>query len=833
MELGVGELGRLRFESYPLRRRPVNVGRDSIAPLGTGGEDTCRAWMRPEIPINFAARRPAMEPESIRPYNEPTSQGAPHLADYWEVVQRRLWLVLLLAAFTTGFALWMVGKRPSVFRSTLSLQVNDPWQQSRALTGVPGLPGLDGYIDPIQSEIEVLGSTPIAKAVVDSLGLRLSSAGSTPRSALLGAAQVSGEVAPTGLSLTYLDGEEVVLVGPDGAELGRARVGTPLSAAGIAFTPLPNPGDGRTYPLQVVPEISAINRVRSGLSAGARESTNIIDVAFVDDDPGMSTETLAAAAAALRAYGARRVAGQASREVEFIEQRLDSAYAQLGESLEAIRQFKVSEAFSDLSVQEQTLVTQSEANASSIATLELQRGALAAVLRQLERGDQGVDQIRVIAELPIEINPQIRDIAGRLQTRKEELQRLRTTEAKTEDHPEVVGLQQQVTELERQMVSSLRSNLSAVESRLQGLGRDRSALIARQRQVPGLENRLATLELQQNLDQGTYEYLLSQLYQARITEAGASPYVEVLDPASDPVVTGPAPSSALFVGSLLGLLVGICGAFFLEYLDRTLRTSSQVRSALGLPVLGIVPELPHPSGSSVNGRPRLVTMDAGEPAAEAYRALRLNLSFADGDRTGVRTVAFTSPGPNEGKSTSAVNLAVLIARQRERVLLVDADLRRPALHMALDVPREPGLADVLEGKVGLDEALQVDVLPGLDVLTAGPVVDSPSDLLTSRTMEDLLKDLDERYNYVIIDSPPILAVTDAAVLAGHADGTVLVVRSGNTDQRAAVRARAQLERVGVEILGVLLNDVSPTTTEESYYFRYIYRYYQKEAATPS
>ena len=774
-----------------------------------------------------------MEPESIRPYSQPTSQGAPHLADYWEVVQRRLWIVLLLAAFTSGFALWVVGKRPSVFQSTLSLQVNDPWQRSRALTGVPGFPGLDGYIDPIQSEIEVLGSTPIAQAVVDSLGLRLTSAGSTQRSALIQGARVSSETEPTRLSLAYLEGGDVVLTGPNGAELGRGRAGARLVAEGIAFTPLPNPAENRTYPLQIIPEIDAINGVRSGLSAGARESTNIIDVAFTGDDPDMSRQTLGAAAAALREYGARRVASQASREVQFIEQRLDSAYAQLGKSLEAIRQFKVSEAFSDLSVQEQTLVTQSETNAGSIASLELQRGALAAVLRQLELGDQAVDQIRVIAELPIEINPQIREVAGRLQTRKEELQRLRTTEAKTEDHPEVVGLQQQVTELERQMVSSLRSNLSAVEGRLQTLGRERSTLIARQRQVPGLENQLATLELQQNLDQGTYEYLLSQLYQARITEAGASPYVEVLDPASAPIETGPQPGSALLIGSLLGFLIGICGAFFLEYLDRTLRTSSQVRSALELPVLGIVPELPHPSGPNSNGRPRLVTMDAGEPAAEAYRALRLNLSFADGDRTGVRTVAFTSPGPNEGKSTSAVNLAVLIARQRERVLLVDADLRRPALHLALDLPREPGLADVLAGTVSIDDALRVDVLPGLDVLPAGPVVDSPSDLLTSRTMEDLLKDLDERYNYVIIDSPPILAVTDAAVLAGHADGTVLVVRSGNTDQRAAMRARAQLERVGVEILGVLLNDVSPSTTEESYYFRYIYRYYQKEAATPS
>ncbi|MEZ4417871.1 MAG: polysaccharide biosynthesis tyrosine autokinase [Gemmatimonadota bacterium] len=777
-----------------------------------------------------------MEPDPTLPYPERSSQAAPpHLADYWEIVQRRLWLVFLIAALASGAALWVVGRQPRLFRSTLSLQVNDPWQRSRSLTSVPGF-GADGFIDPIRSEIEVLGSTPIAAAVVQDLGLRVQTITSPPlRSALFRDARVEPGVPPQALELAYLDGNEVALVAPDGRELARGRVGAPLTAPGLSLTPLPNPGDGARYGLRVRTETEVVDEVRFAISASARESTNIIDVGFVGTDPELVAAILDGAARALRAYGARRVAGQASREVEFIEQRLDSAYAQLGKSLQDIREFKESQAFTDLSVQEQTLVTQSEGNAASIATLELQRSALSAVLRQVERGDATVDQVRIVAELPIEINPQIREVAGRLQTRKEELQRLVTTEAKTGDHPEVMGLQQQVDGLERQLVAAVQSNLTAVENRLQLLGRERSSLRDRQRQFPGLENQLATLELQQNLDRGTYEYLLSQLYQARIAEAGASPYVEVLDPASIPTPTGARPGLALLLGAMLGVLLGISGAFFLEYLDRTLRTSTQVRTALGLPVLGIVPELPHAQAGSRNGngRPLLIAMDPGDPAAEAYRALRLNLAFSDGDRTGVRTVAFTSPGPNEGKSTSAVNLAVLIARQRERILLVDADLRRPALHLALGLPRQPGLADVLAGTVTLDDALQIDVLPNLDVLTAGPSADSPSDLLTSRAMEDLLAVLESRYNYVIVDSPPILAVTDAAVLAAHVDGTVLVVRSGATDQRAALRARTQLERVGVRILGVLLNDVSVTTTEESYYFRYIYRYYQKEAATPS
>ena len=168
---------------------------------------------------------------------------------------------------------------------------------------------------------------------------------------------------------------------------------------------------------------------------------------------------------------------------------------------------------------------------------------------------------------------------------------------------------------------------------------------------------------------------------------------------------------------------------------------------------------------------------------------------------------------------------VLQAASKDTTLVPDTD--EIESRVTLQLESDPGLSEVLRGQLDADAAIRRDVLPNLDVLPSGSETDNPSDLLNSRAMEKLLGALESRYNYVVIDSPPILAVTDAAVLAAQADGSVLVVRSGHTDQRAARRAMEQLHRVGVRVLGAVLNEVPPNVTEESYYFKYIYNYYER------
>ena len=256
---------------------------------------------------------------------------------------------------------------------------------------------------------------------------------------------------------------------------------------------------------------------------------------------------------------------------------------------------------------------------------------------------------------------------------------------------------------------------------------------------------------------------------------------------------------------------------------------------LSIPVLGIIPRLrkiPEESEADNGGTdlPLLVALDPLDPAAEAYRNLRMNLMFMSTEEKPIRTLLLSSPGPNEGKSTTSINLAVMLAQEKHRVLLIDADIRRPALHRAMDVLREPGLTNLLIGDTEICEAVRPNVLPNLDVLPSGPFPPNPSELLNSKKMQQLLRHFEGTYNHIILDSPPILAVTDSAILATHTDGMVLVLRSGETEQRAAERAVDQVRRVGVRVFGAVLNEVASTTVEESYYMQYYYSYHPKERA---
>ena len=214
----------------------------------------------------------------------------------------------------------------------------------------------------------------------------------------------------------------------------------------------------------------------------------------------------------------------------------------------------------------------------------------------------------------------------------------------------------------------------------------------------------------------------------------------------------------------------------------------------------------------------LVTIsDPNSPVSEAYRALRTNLTFASIDRK-LRTLMFTSPGAEEGKSTVLANLAVTVAQTERRVLVVDGDLRRPCLHELFDLPNEAGLTTLLVDPAALsDLPVQQTVVAGLSVLTSGPLPPRPADLIGSRRMDEVVARLGEQFDLVLFDSPPINAVADAAILATRVDGVLLVVRERRTRREAVVEARERLERVKAPLLGAILNGVSLDPSFAEYY----------------
>jgi capsular exopolysaccharide synthesis family protein len=764
--------------------------------------------------------------------------SAPHLVDYWQVITRRLWLVLLIFGVTTASAIWAVSRGTTYYQTSLLVQVDDKNDRARALTASSLRLQTQIFVDPILSEIEVLRSGQVARSVVEELGLRFRPANglARPRSHLFRNVYVAEEARNGGYELRYdPSGMSVALIDPDGFEMGRAEAGEVLDAGTIRFTAMPAPSETRTFPVDLVPADAVVGEIQGPIAGTNRDNTNLIDISFWSEDEVLAPQMLDAAAVALANIGAARIRRDAQRTVDFTRDRLDSMKVAFRESAGQQRAFQESRAFTNLDAEGQRIFSSIQAARDKINNLSRQETAFQSLRGELEGAGIGaVDLVSFLAALPQGINPQLKSLVDAIQGRKDEVQRLMTEVGMTDQHSQVRGIRTQILNRESELGTAVVENLKVVTEEIEAQELILQNLLAQQARLPEVQSRVneMTLDIQNNRE--FMKFLNSNLYQAQILAASAEPYIQIVDPARPATAVRPKGRQNLFLGALLGLILGVGAAFFLEYLDRTVRTSSDVETLLGIPVLGIIPKLRRVEEESDLGHPNiplLVAMDPLDPAAEAYRNLRMNLMFMSTEEEPIRTILFSSPGPNEGKSTSALNFAVMLAQQGQRVLLIDADLRRPSIHKALDLLREPGLTNLLVSDVETREAVRPSVLPNLDVLPSGPFPPNPSELLNSKSMERLLEEFEGRYSHIIVDSPPVLAVTDAALVGAYCDGMVLVLRSGETEQRASERSVDQLRRIGVRVFGAVLNEVSTATTEESYYLQYYYSYHPRETKT--
>ncbi len=322
-----------------------------------------------------------------------------------------------------------------------------------------------------------------------------------------------------------------------------------------------------------------------------------------------------------------------------------------------------------------------------------------------------------------------------------------------------------------------------------------------------------------------YAFLLQGYEEIRLMESQTTSNILSLEPAEPPTKPiAPEIMQNTMLAAVVGGMLAVGLIFLIEALDDTLRSPEEI-ARLGLPVLGVI------AHNGVENSLPIAISQPRAPVSEAYRSLRTNIQYASIDKA-VRTLMVTSPMPEDGKSTVSINLAAVVAQSSRSVAVIDADFRRPKQHRLMRLRNRRGFSDLfLQTDVHLNGCLQVTEASNLMVMTTGPLPPNPSELLSSDKLSEVIHRVQERADMIVIDTPPVLVVTDACVLAPRVDGVVLVVRPGKTKMTLLRETIRQLQHVNGKLLGVVLNDVD--LKRSGYYFRgyYHYRYYNSYVET--
>lgn len=778
-----------------------------------------------------------------------------HLRDIWNLLIRN-WLLIGFALFVVvGAAAAYTLRAIPVFESTVTIRIDEE------SSNVPVLDILQTLStgSQVETEMEILRSRTLAEAVTEALGLNVTVPlpRGVARAEIIGSLHVM-EWAPKAVYRLELgEGSRYnILDDEDDALLGTVSVTEPAVLPGLTFTLQPSALD---YP--------EILLVVSGFDSAVQGLLGAISVARANREAGMVTVRYQSADTQLVHMVPNRLATEfilernsfqkmgARSTVDFLEEQIDTLQLQLSAAEDALQLFREEGQIVSLAAEASAQVTQLVSLQAQRNQLDAERSALQELVDEIEAEAAVADPTapspfrRMISFPSLFTNQAASELLRSLnvldQQQGELLQR------RTMEDEDVRNLTGRIQDLEQQLRSIATTYLQGLTNQVNSFDRTLVRFGRELEQIPGEEVQQLRLLRQQEVLSDIYTLLQTRLQEARIAQAVEDPSVRVVDPAILPVgPIKPRKMLNLALALVLGGMLGVGLAFTREYLDDTIHTREDLQAASGgIPVLGLIPRIR--GAGSVNDRKRrrskkgeilegvealegrLVTgKDPRNPVSEAYRTLRTNITFANPDDPS-KVLVFTSPMPQDGKSTTAANLAITMSQQGTNVLLVDADLRRGILNTVFGTPRNPGLSDLLMGANGFQDTLQfVDLgeSGNLDFLSTGTLPPNPAELLGSQRMKELLTHLQGIYDLVILDSPPLMVVTDAAVLGTKADGVVMVARASHTEKGAVTYSVEQLKNVRANIIGTVLNDVdyrrdgrySSSYGKYGYYYQHYY-----------
>ena len=708
-----------------------------------------------------------------------------NLRDYWLIVRRRRMIIIASTVLVALLSFGFVRQKVPVYQATTAVKFEQSTQLSGLLVEVLSYSSADS----IETQVTIIKSYPILEDVAKRLG--------------------------------YL--KET----PTGAAAREAK--------------------GYWGALDAIGGKVKVTRV---------PTTSILEITATSTKPREAQDLANATAESYRDYNKSLRNSRVSEARRFIESQLKDVEARSRRTEAEIWAFREANRIVAPGAESSVLMSVFTQVRGDIEKARQQRIELEAIQQRLAGLDAAAPTDRIFIETS---NPAMHKLQSTLSDLQ--LERNNLSLEVTDRHPRLQAIDDRIREIRAEMRREVSAQTAMLRNREEFLNRQIGELQQKNRELPTLELSLQRLQREAKTNDDLLALLKTKHQEALIKEAEQIEEVSIVRPATEPdAPIGGETANTMLVGAVLGLALGLVLAFVRETLDTSIGTIEDVEAYLGVPVLGVVPHIDSRETVQriLERRPALAQIDPEallshsllithfdpkSPVAEAYRTLRTNIQFARMERSG-KVLVVSSPTLQEGKTTTIVNLALTMAQSGQKTLLIGANMRRPSIHRFFGIEREPGLsnilvgsaqwrdcirtvADILMGRFEMEDIMAAPGLDNLHIIEAGPVPANPSELLSTPAMSGFLHSVRDVYDVILVDTPPILPVTDSAIVASQADGVVLVYQAGKVGRLVLKRAKVHVENVGGKVWGVVLNDVK-TEIAGYAYTQYYTHYYGEE-----
>jgi capsular exopolysaccharide synthesis family protein len=754
--------------------------------------------------------------------NNTYSLGEPtHLRDYLSVVLKRKWLILSLIVVVTSLVAIQMYRQPTIYRAESIIQIE---QKQKNLLKTKEFV-INAQSDPAYwgTQLALLENPRLHRKVILALDLQ-----NNP-------SFIGGQARPSLFTaVRRVFSRQKPAAAPGAGQEGGLGV--------VDDAPITPAEAEKLSPEQTAKMLAYEDVLRSNLTIDPVARTNLVKIVYQHTNPDLAMKIADTLAAVFIQDNIERETSGSVKSAEQLARNITDLQASIRQKQQEVINFRTSRGLPLGKIQGENLT------ASILTTSTAQMMEAEAERKKLQAAYEAAQKAPDLFAIPEVLeNKSVQDLRDKLSGVEEQRQALLLQY--TPEWPAVKKLEKQKEQIQvsldkqaKDVVSAMKSRYEAAVNRENGLRQSNAQARGQAKGQSRSEMELGIIQQELETTQQLYNTAIQGKKEFDVTGAEVPNNITISTPARRAEIVGPPRVRNILIALLLSLAAGIGLAFLLDYLDDTLKSIEDVDRHIHLPTLGLIPAPRVERRFALPARGALATADAGDPSAtalalieekrspvaEAYRHLRTSLLLSSAGQP-PKTILVTSSQPSEGKTTTAVNTAVMLAQTGAEVLILDCDLRRPRIHAHFGLANTRGVTNYLSGDTNIDGIVQEYAkLPNLKIITSGPVPPNSAELLGSEEMRRLITLLSDRYTHIIIDSPPAISFTDASILSTMVDGVMLVVHGGRSSRAVVRRAKQQLLDVGAHIYGIVLNNVKLESSNYYYYSGYYSSYYANE-----